>query len=383
MDGDRRRKRLIAVAAAAVVITIATIALRLIGVDRVDGVAAPTTAQPRPGPTTAPYRHVPRLVEARPVERLWPEALVTLPARLPDGRAYLLAGILTDRRFLIAPYESGDQPGAELLLWEPDRDSVRTLGDPPTPPGLRTRLGGVPDVGDGYVVWMVQAARGFGRGLYQEIWATPLAGGGARRLAVVDGPAVGSAVHIVKEQVYWAQEPETADVTDGGLYRVPLTGGGATAVPGGRGYALMRTHPWAHTIGDGATSAGLWNLVDGTRTPMTLRDLVRFECSPSWCVKIDRDKGRSVVRRLDGSGGLEVDFRATFLTTANENIVSGILYDANGDADGWAVWDLRTGELGTVAQFRDSDPTTSDVLSMVSWLNPDGTMTVLDPMAIP
>jgi hypothetical protein len=378
---ERRRTRLVVAAAAATVVAVTLSVL---------GVVARTTAQPQPpgsptGPALAPYTRSPRLADARPAEQLWPEALVTLPARLPDGRAYTLTTILGDGRFLVAPNHIVDRynASAEVLLWEPDRGSVRTVGDPPVVPGIvTTTMWGLPGFGDGFVAWIVRGERDQSagvpdRGSYQEIWAVPLAGGAARRLAVIEGAMVAPMVHIVAGQVYWASESSYLDSPM--LFRVPVTGGDTAEVPGSRGYALTPTAPWAWTWGNDSNRSELWNLADGTRRAIAHDDLFEFECSPSWCVGQVSGGSRWLARRLDGSGTLRPDFEARFITTANENIVIGTRFEQ--PTDSRVVWDLRTGELGTGPGY-NADPTTSHAQSMLSWLNQDGTMTVLDPRAI-
>jgi len=380
---ERRRAGLVVAAAAAVVVTVAA---------GVVGVVGRTTAQPQPGsPTGGPTasRTLMRLADARPAEQVWPEALVTLPARLPDGRAYTLIRILSGRRFLVAAKlaEGHSGPGGEVLLWEPDRGSPRSLGNPATPPGIgTTRLFGRPDVGDGYVAWAIEGEREVDadRGEYQEIWVAPLAGGPARRLAVVERAAIEPIVHIVDGHVYWARlEASHYDIPGPALFRVPLSGGRVTQVPGGRGYVLMRMPGWANTFGD-ATPSRLWNLADGTHRPADYRGFVEYECSPSWCVGSVEGDRHWVVRRLDGGRTLRVDFVARLFTSYNENIVMGLLEYPVADGDGRVVWDLRTGQLGTGPPITNAGYTgdTSDAMSTLSWLNPDGTMTVLDPRAI-
>jgi hypothetical protein len=300
--------------------------------------------------------------------------------------------MLGERRFLVSPklVSAPEGPSAELMLWAPDEDWLRSFGNPPTPAGIGvTRLHGRPGVGDGYVAWAVQGEREpnadrVDRGEYQEIWAAPLIGGRARRLAVVEKAAIEPVVHIVGGQVYWARlEASLLKIPGPALFRVPLAGGSVTQVPGGRGYVLMRTPPWAQTFGD-ATPSRLWNLADGTRRPADFRDFVEYECSPSWCAGRLAGEASPVVRRLDGGGTMRVDFDARIITTHNENVVICLLDYAIADGDGRVVWDLRTGKLGTgpPETYAGYTGDRSDALSLVSWLNPDGTMTVLDPRAI-
>jgi hypothetical protein len=154
---ERQRTRLVVTAAAGTVVAV-TLSVLVVRTDALPQPGSPTT-----GAAVVPYTREPRLADARPAEQLWPEALVTLPARLPDGRAYMLTTILGDGRFVVAPTRLEDYrgPTAEVLLWEPARGSVRTLGAPPTIPGTdATSLWGPPAVRDGYICLDRQGPRG-------------------------------------------------------------------------------------------------------------------------------------------------------------------------------------------------------------------------------
>jgi hypothetical protein len=385
---ERQRTRLVVAAAAATVVAVTLSVL---------GVVARTSAQPQPGsptggpttgPTTAPYSRGPRLADARPAEQVWPQALVTLPARLADGRAYTLTTIVGDGRFVVVPNQLGDfaGPSAEVLLWEPGRGSVRTLGPPPTIPGIATTtLWGLPGVGDGYVAWTVQgypAELGAEPAYHQEIWVAPLAGGAARRLAVVREHMVGEVVHVIAGRVYWGSVPSPGfDHPDSKLFSVPVGGGRVTEVPGGHGFGLLRTPGWARTTGEDTDPSQVWNFADGTRRDTRFHDFMEFECSPSWCIGRDSTERPAEARRHDGRATLRPDFNGRFITTTNENIVIGVVDYPPDPRYGRVVWDLRTGALGTGPEY-NRDPSTSSAQSMVWWLNQDGTMTVLDPRAI-
>jgi hypothetical protein len=208
----------------------------------------------------------------------------------------------------------------------------------------------------------------------------PLAGGAARRLVVVAESIVEPAVHVVAGQVYWAMRPSLGfNKPDSALFRVPLGGGTATAVPGGHGFVLLRMPGWARTSGDDTDPSQVWNFANGTRRDIRFHDFMEFECSPSWCIGRVSTDTPAVARRHDGGATLRPDFNARFTTTTNENIVIGSLEDPSDPRHGRVVWDLRTGALGSSPS---ADQTGSHAYGMVSWLNRDGTMTVLDPRAI-
>jgi hypothetical protein len=93
---DRRRRnwhRQLAIAATlAVVATLVVVAVGRSGRRSAD---PPAPAAPSPVGFD--------LTGARPVEEVWPDAVIRLPKRLPDGRTFAPKGRLDDDRFVVVP----------------------------------------------------------------------------------------------------------------------------------------------------------------------------------------------------------------------------------------------------------------------------------------
>ncbi|WP_286989067.1 hypothetical protein [Thermomonospora sp. CIF 1] len=250
---------------------------------------APDPAQPAmratPGPLTpaAPPEPV-------PLERLWPQAVRTVPDRLPGGRRYRPITLLDDTRLLVAT-ESGFEKTDQLLTY--DLDARRVTGAIRVPvPSDAVVFPSDFSVGGGHVAWWIKR-RTAGRGVI-EIWAAPLGGGEGRRVAAMDRGRGQEDVRLLTiggGKIYWSMgewggSPE-------GVYEVPLSGGPAGKVPGSAGFQVL-AWPWIGAPGPSEFGEGK----AGDRYHGTLRDLRTgrtqtaalaripgpWNCGITWCV---------------------------------------------------------------------------------------------------
>jgi hypothetical protein len=382
---QRRQRRMTALGAAAVAVTVA------IGFGAVRLLAGPVSPPESPAstlpPPTPPADRVPRVVGVRPAQEVWPEAVRTLPGRLPDGRRYTLAAILGDGRYLVAPIKTQGRADAagELVQWEPATRSVTLLGRA-APSGRYTGMAvqGRVAVGDGHVAWVAVGVEkentlSWGAG-YQEIWVAPL-GGTGHRVATVDGLAIGQKLQIVAGHVVWSQLDDAAG-SGSGLYRVPLAGGASQRIPDSNGYVLTATAPWAEEGNENFSGAHQWNLADGTKRQVLAGDYSMFRCSPAWCVGRTHEDWHMFARRVDGSDAVTTDFTGDFYFTANEHVVMGHA-PATGQASEVKrlLWDVSNGQTGTYPD-QDYDPGKTNALGMPYWVTPRGELAVIDTSAI-
>jgi len=332
-----------------------------------------------------PTDRVPRFADAVPADRVWPRAVRTLPARLPDGRPYSLVRIVDDGRYLVVA-------GGELLLWQPGAGAPRSLGHP-EPPSLSyvvgTAVSGIPAIGAGYVAWVVvpsypDNAFGGGGTNYAEIWVAhldPYEPGG--RLAIVDNARVEGTLQVNLGRVWWAQAP--ADQWSEGpprLVSVPADGGEVEPVPGGQGYVMTGTAPWARRMD---APRDMWNLNDGKHRAVKAAsgdDISAFGCSPSWCIGRASSDWHVYAQRPDGSDVVHAAFTGDFSFTDNPDVAVGIS-PATGlpDEVKQLVWHVPSGRLGWYPH-PDDDPDTPEAPGLPYWLGQHGELVVLDPSAI-
>ncbi|MFD0888364.1 TolB family protein, partial [Streptosporangium algeriense] len=226
---------------------------------------------------------------ARPIEQVWPQAVVRMPLKAPNGRDLRPITLIDDQTLLVAA--DRDFERAEAVYAYPlAGGELRKIADVPEPKGTLRFASGF-SVGDGQVVWWTTTK---GR---THIWAASLDGARARPVAdqdmegfdgfgVADGKAVFSPV-------------------DGGVFTVPLTGGKATRIPAGDGQYLL-SWPWAGSPGTGGGRdkplfTRLVNLETGKVDSAAVGEDERvYACGVRSCIGMTADE-RAFVRLRDGS----------------------------------------------------------------------------------
>ncbi|WP_436762556.1 TolB family protein [Streptosporangium sp. V21-05] len=238
--GARRRPRrapaaLLAAMAVVVVAGGAGTAVRTLGSSAVRQPAANATGTQGPTPQPPP---VPEEKLPPPIEKVWPRALHKIPAKLPDGRAYYPRSLLDDRTLLVM---TGASDGRRQFLWSYDLKSGKPRRITEIPTRNSTLYANDVTTGGGEIVWWASYKEP-GRQRVARIWAVPVGGGAPRKVADVPLENVMKKGHIRALEVVGRDVAFSRE--SGGVYRVPLRGGTARAVPGTAGQHLLKW-PWA------------------------------------------------------------------------------------------------------------------------------------------
>ncbi|MFD0469212.1 TolB family protein [Nonomuraea thailandensis] len=209
----RRRARIAAAYAAAAVVVVAGGAA--VTVNAMGTSAAP---QPAVNATRAPTPTADRIPP--PVEKVWPQAVRKIPAKLPDGRSYYPQLLLDDHTLVVM---TGVQDGRRQFLWSYDLRTGRPtrIAEIPRTKGSAIFADGVAG-GGGHIVWWASYKEA-GSPRVARIWTVPATGGRPRPVTDVPLGDVMKEGHInglavAGSDVVFAYEK-------GGVYRVPLSGG--------------------------------------------------------------------------------------------------------------------------------------------------------------
>ncbi|MEV0383297.1 hypothetical protein [Nonomuraea sp. NPDC050643] len=271
----RRRTRTLAVATALAVAVVAggvTAAVRDLGEDR------PQIAV-NPPATTAPD----------PVEKVWPDAVWKIPAKLLAGRKPRPIMFVDDRTLLVETWESFEKAGA-LYAYDLETRQIRKITDIRTPKGV---YASGYTVGAGQVIWTTIEKRS------TRFWSAPLEGGQPRAITT-DDPIAGST-----DQTAVTGDKLAFSLTGGGVFTVPLAGGGVTPVAGADRHHILRW-PWVgtpgeHTQGDEPAFEELLNAETGETSRAVVHpgeQLVR--CGVTTCAGLRADDS-PFYRLRDGS----------------------------------------------------------------------------------
>jgi hypothetical protein len=288
----------------AVVVALAAVAV-LAGV--VGAVAAWSGGggSPVAAPSATPTAASPAVLDlatARPAEEVWPDAVVRLPLRLPDGRAFTPKARLDDDRYVGIPTRGNAYEPP--VIYDPDDEEVTELV---TAGRSRDTVSGLPivSVSERVIVLTLTSrpATGDADEWTAEVWVAPRSGGRATRRAEFE---TGSKVSpfAVGDAVYAAVTPKQERSTT--VYRLPA-GDSPEQVARAEGVPHSPYGRWFLT-GPPADSpdalpsapATFEDVVTGeSRTTTVLDGLTDIVCSPETCV--GRDDAGLVAYRFDGT----------------------------------------------------------------------------------
>ncbi|MER5419295.1 TolB family protein [Streptosporangium roseum] len=285
----RRRARAAAVLAAAAVIVVAGGAGATVSALR--ATAAPHPATGATGAATPPAGEIPP-----PIEKVWPQAVHKIPARLPDGRAYYPQLLLEERTLLVM---TGVPDGDRQFLWSYDLvtgEPMKIAEIPPTK-GSAIYADGVA-AGGGNIVWWASYKEAGGPRV-ARIWTVPATGGRPRPVTDVPLGNVMKQGHIngltvVDSDVVFAYEK-------GGVYRVPLSGGRPQPVKGAERHHVLQW-PWVGVHHGKAFFSELLNAETGERRDAVVKADEEVACGVERCagiavryktVKVERPRDRS------------------------------------------------------------------------------------------
>ncbi|MFF0311681.1 hypothetical protein ACFYSC_29950 [Streptosporangium sp. NPDC004379] len=293
---------------------------------------------------------------APPPAKVWPDAVHTMPTKLPDGRKMLPELFLDERTLLVRTgrKDVGNRPD-EFWAYDLGSGSARRLVDLAPPAGTTHIRSAVS--GEGRLAWATVRWKDLRS--FVDVWTAPVTGGTPRRIASFPQTMKYGdldMMEIADGHVVWSR------VVKGGVYRVSLSGGKTTMVPRSQGYHLLRW-PWAGS-GSGRDPQSdfdrIVNLVNGEKQGVVKTGKERISgCGVTWCALTRPAAGGGaevVARRRDGSGervipGGPRGFPALgrFLTFPQY----GTLGAGTGDQQSRIVlYDLATGRVADLG-FRD------------------------------
>ncbi|MEU6713767.1 hypothetical protein ABZ897_20010 [Nonomuraea sp. NPDC046802] len=226
----------------------------------------------------------PEAPKITPVEQLWPRAVVKMPAK----KWKPVTG-LSPTQVLLAANSAFEKAG-QLGVYDSARGTTRVLGDIPSP--KKKYYPQEFAVSSRYIAWYGETPQD--NDLWADFWIMPREGGTARRVTEVTADV--DAIGLTDDSLVWS-------VRGGGVYRVPLTGGKPSRVPGSDGLHLT-AWPWANgrvSEKPGANQNRVVNLETGRSVDVPLPAQIHMtQCHAEWCVGVGG--GRMIVQRVDGTG---------------------------------------------------------------------------------
>jgi hypothetical protein len=397
----RRRRRRVLVAGCAGVLVVAMGAVAALAggggrTDRDPDVATSVEPTKLPEVDTTKLPDFANLPGPRDV---WPDAVSTLPGRLPDGRLYKVRAMLPDNRYLVISsskpadyqvYPPNGYPDALVGIFDVGRNTFTPLSDPNAPAGTSfywNMSAGV--VGD-YAMWYADVTRD--QKEEREVWSAKLTGGSPRKLVTLtaDTPnAVADAFGITRDGVTWrlptpgltgnaAQNDERRTV---GFYRIGPTGGTPELVPGSEGFTWAPAENWLTTdagLADSPATGELWNRVTGERRPWTRNPAAEeMRCGPLWCGGTSRND-RPAIQKLDGSGYVELP-PSERISPAYDGRLAFYVWVRNPQDLVVIIWDLSTGRAsrGSIPDSRYAAVSSGGGYGFTAW-EQDGQVLLLN-----
>ncbi|MEV4220500.1 hypothetical protein [Nonomuraea sp. NPDC049725] len=285
----RRRARTQAILAAVAVVVVA--GGGGIGLREALGADPPVAAGPAREATPSPAMTLPAMPAVPdPVAQVWPEAVHTIPAKLPDGRRGRPLTLLDEHTVLLETWESFEKADA-VHTYDLRTGRTRKVTDIRTPKGV---FASGFAVGEGKLVWQTIDK------MRTSFWSVPLSGGKPTAVKT-DTPVEGRGDKLVVTGGKIA-----FSLHEGGVFTLPLEGGAVTPVEGAGRHHILKW-PWVGTPGaytpDNEPS---FERILNVETGQTSQALVRpgeedIRCGVTACV--GRGPGRKPFYRLrDGSG---------------------------------------------------------------------------------
>ncbi|MGW0482812.1 hypothetical protein [Nonomuraea sp. NPDC003214] len=341
----RRRQRVsMALAAASVVLVAGGTMAVWRGEPRVSVEPAVAVTTVSPGEVASA---VPRVAEVKPVAEVWPEAVFTMPAAAPDGWKYRpVTGISPTEVLLTA--ESSFEKAGRLEIYDTTARTTRVVGDMPAPEGVKGYFVQDVEVGERHFAWYGTTPNDSDK--WADFWIIPREGGTAQRVGEVTGDLANvERIGLTEDALVWS-------VRDGGVHRLPLSGGEPEKVAGSDGLHL---DSWPYAVGYAPGERGQKNqdrrvnLVTGEKTPLPASGSVtKLTCAAEWCYG-DAKGGGLLVQGLDGSDATLLPSLGFHGEVLGDRFAS--VMPVRGDADPAkeyvapvAVYDPATGKIAGV-----------------------------------
>ncbi|GAA2658423.1 hypothetical protein GCM10010412_029830 [Nonomuraea recticatena] len=329
VDATRRRRRRGTAAAGAAAVALVTVA----GFVATNAISH---ARPAPAPASGPAK-------VEPIRKAWPAAVHTAPRTLPNGRPYTPERFLDKDTVLVRTLRDGHADRSDgLWAYHLDTRRAELLVAVQVPKGTVVSWS-FTALGEGQLVWWTLRKDGERRVV--DIWAAPEKGGAQRRVTSFEGrpgrAEIGN-LAVVEGKVVWSM------FWDGGLFRVPLSGGRPSKVEGTMGRHLLRW-PWAASFQHPRRKkdlqtppfGDLLNVLTGERRGVSLPvddPRLPWNCVVTWCVRGDRAATR------DGSRERELPGFTQDLPALDRFVTVTMTEGAR--PKGVALVDLATGKTG-------------------------------------
>lgn len=298
----------------------------------------PATASPPTAPTERPLDLGALIANAYPAEKVWPQAVRRLPARLPGGAAFHVIGELGTDSFVVQQSAGFERYGSVFLLT--GGAAIRLVDAEPSSTVDRAWLL------DGRLVALPTVAGTDGPNEIRVVSASDGAEVATVRLAP---PQNVGTMALLDGQVIWDRRDG-----GGGIYRADNP---TRELPGSAGFALVGQDAWAYRFDQSRAGTRVtggtvtwWNLATGERHVVALPGYGIGTFNGTWGVASAlADPERLAVVTFEG-------VRATArLTGASSSVVIAgghfaLLQVDDGDQ---ILWDLRTGTLATMAGTAD------------------------------
>ncbi|MEV6868163.1 hypothetical protein AB0M44_45180 [Streptosporangium subroseum] len=332
----RRRTRvqtLVAALAVAVVASGAVVAVRGAGGDPAPPVMNPTQAPSSVTATPSPSGEQ-AFVTPEPIEKVWPQAVWKIPAKLPGIRKFQPRIFIDDHTLLLETWESFEKANA-IYAYDLDDGQVRKIADIRTPKGI---FADGYTAGAGRIVWQTIDVVDGNR--VTEFWSVPIAGG---QPTVINTAAPlkggGDQLTVVGDKLAFS-------VLEGGVFTVPLGGGTVEPVAGAERHHILRW-PWVGTPGEYTPNRetsfeDLLNVETGETSKAVVRPgEENVRCGVTTCIG-NRPEGSSFYRLRDGSRERDLPGSASLGLAADrfQTVFSPV------PQGGQYMIDLVTGESG-------------------------------------
>lgn len=296
-------------------------------------------------------------VTVKPAAEVWPEAVFTMPAAASDGWKYRPVTGISPTEVLVTAESSFEKAG-RLEVYDASTGDVRVVGKMPAPEGVKGYFAQDVEVGEEHFAWYGTTPNNSDK--WADFWIIPREGGTARRLGEVTGDLAGvERIGVTRDSLVWS-------VRQGGVYRIPLSGGQAEKVEGSDGLHLTS---WPHAVGYAPGERGQKNqnrrvnLVTGEVTEIPVPPATtKLTCAAEWCYGAAAGDGGLLVQRVDGSDIRQFPSLAYFGELLGDRFAQ--VMPNRGDADPVkeyvapvAVYDPATGLIGGVHRMSPNQPT--------------------------
>ncbi|MFF5208500.1 hypothetical protein [Streptosporangium sp. NPDC000396] len=239
----------------------------------------------------------PGKIAVRPAAEVWPAAVTKIPAKAADGWKYRpITGLSATELLLTA--ESSFEKAGRLEVYDTATRKSTVLADMPAPEGVKGYYAQDVEVGAEYIAWWGETPNNSDK--WADFWVVPRTGGTAKRVGEVTGDLSRvERIGVAADSVVWS-------VIDGGIYRMPLTGGSPEKIEGTDGLHLM-SWPWAADVAQEAgedwekNQTKVVNVEEGIIGNVDAPDGVQgLRCGEVWCYGKEKE-----AVMVQGTGGLE------------------------------------------------------------------------------